>query len=460
MSFFSTAEFKVGALVVSIGALIALMSMQVSDDPSFLGRSKKAWFYLDNANGLTKGSAIRSAGIPVGAIKDISLQEGKARIDVTVKSDVPLTRSAIVEMRANGILGDKYIEINPGNSADPGLEDGGQIANVKTGGSLDDVMSQVSEITTSLKDVAKNLNEATTAEGTNKHILGRIVMNIEKLTGDISEMTAENKEQIGEIVDQVHNITSTMDDLINDESEAGFKKTWKNSIARIDKSLKNIEEITEKVNNGEGTLGKLISDEKTAEDVSSAIEGLSGLVDTANKTSTAFDFNGYYLDNIEEAKSSIGIQIQPGLDRYYYLALVDDPAGVVDKKNTVTTTNGGAPNSTDETVTYKNETKFTALFAKNIFDFTIKGGLIENAAGVGLDYSPFRMHRLKFSLEAFDFENANLRTTVSYKFRYGLYVLGGYNDMLNNTDAQSFYAGAGLFLTNDDLKLLLTKSPF
>lgn len=459
MSFFSTAEFKVGALVVSIGALIALMSMQVSDDPSFLGRSKKAWFYLDNANGLIKGSAIRSAGIPIGAIKDISLQEGKARIDVTVKSDVPLTRSATVELRANGILGDKYIEINPGNSTDPGLEDGGQIANVKTGGSLDDVMSQVSEITTSLKDVAKNLNEATTAEGTNKHILGRIVMNIEKLTGDISQMTTENKEQIGEIVDQVHNITSTMDDLINDESETGFKKTWKNSMARIDKSLKNIEEITDKVNNGEGTIGKLISDEKTAEDVSSAIEGLSGLVDTANKTSTAFDFNGYYLDNVEETKSSIGIMIQPGLDRFYYLGIVDDPTGVVEKTNTLTTTNG-VSTDTDTTTTFKNKTKLTALFAKNIFDFTVKGGLIENSGGIGLDYSPFRMHRLKFSLEAFDFDNTNLRSTVSYKFRYGLYVLAGYNDMLNNGDAQSFYGGAGLFLTNDDLKLLLTKSPF
>lgn len=459
MSFFSTAEFKVGALVVGIGTLIALMSMQVSDDPAFLGRSKKAWFYLDNANGLTKGSAIRSAGIPVGAIKDISLEEGKARIDVSVKSDVPLTRSAQVEMRANGILGDKYIEINPGNLSDPKLEDGGQISNVKTGGSLDDVMSQVSSITTSLKDVAKNLNEATAEDGTNKHILGRIVQNIEKLTGDLSQMTTENKEQIGEIVDQVHNITGTLDDLINDESEQGFKKTWKNSMVRIDKSLKNLEEITDKVNKGEGTLGKLISDEKTAEDVSSAIEGLSGLVDTANKTTTAFDFNGYYLDNVGDTKSTIGIHIQPGLDRFYYLGLVDDPAGVVERENHETTVNG-VTTSVDEKTTFHSKTKFTAVFGKNIYNWTFKGGLIENSGGIGVDYSPFKMHRLKFSLEAFDFDNTNLRSTVSYKFRYGMYVLAGYNDMLHNTDAQSFYGGVGLFLTNDDLKLLLTKSPF
>lgn len=459
MSFFSTAEFKVGALVVSIGALIALMSMQVSDDPSFLGRSKKAWFYLPNANGLIKGSAIRTAGIPVGAIKDISLSEGKARIDVTVKSDVPLTRSATVEMRANGILGDKYIEVFPGDSADPELEDGGQIANVKTGGSLDDVMSQVSDITSSLKDVAKNLNDAVTQDGSDKHILGRIFKNIEKLTGNISQMTDENKEQINDIVDQVHDITSTLDELINDESETGLKKTWKKSLARIDKSLQNIEEITDKVNNGEGTIGKLISDEKTAEDVSSAIEGLSGLVDTANRVTTGVDFNGYYLNDVDATKSAVGILIQPGLDRFYYLGIVDDPAGIVEKKNIYTTSNG-VVTDTDEVTTYQNKTKLTALYAKNIYDFTIKGGLIENSAGLGLDYSPFRLHRLKLSLEAFDFDRIQLRSTVSYRFRYGFYVLAGYNDMLDNRDAQSIYGGAGLFLTNDDLKLLLTKSPF
>jgi phospholipid/cholesterol/gamma-HCH transport system substrate-binding protein len=458
MGFLGTAEFKVGAMVISMAGLIAFMSMQVSDDPSYMGRSKKAWFLLPNASGLIKGSAIRSAGIPVGAIKDVKLQDGQARIDVTIKSDINLTRSASVELRANGILGDKYIEVYPGASTDPVLEDGGQILNVKKGGSLDDVMAQVSEITGSLKDVAKNLNESVTNSGTNQHILGRIVLNIEKLTGDLSQMTSENKDKIGEIVDQVHNITGTMDELISDDSEKGFKKTWQNAMVRIDKSLKNIEEITTKVNNGEGAIGKLISDEKTAEDVSSAIEGISGLVDTANKVSTGVDFNGYYLNQVRAAQTAIGIQIQPGLDRYYYLGIITDPAGVVEKTNVKTTT-GGTTSETDEVKTFKSKTKFTALYAKNFYDFTLKGGLIENTGGVGIDYS-FIQRRFTLGLEAYDFEKLQLRSSLNVRLPYGFYVKGGYSDILDKNDARSVFAGAGIFLTNDDLKLLLTKSPF
>jgi phospholipid/cholesterol/gamma-HCH transport system substrate-binding protein len=458
MGFLGTAEFKVGAMVISMAGLIAFMSMQVSDDPSYMGRSKKAWFLLPNASGLIKGSAIRSAGIPVGAIKDVKLQDGQARIDVTIKSDINLTRSASVELRANGILGDKYIEVYPGASTDPALEDGGQILNVKKGGSLDDVMSQVSEITGSLKDVAKNLNESVTNNGTNQHILGRIVQNIEKLTADIAEMTSENKDKIGDIIEQTHNITETLDELVNDDSDQGFKKTWKSAMVNIDKSLKNIQEITDKVNRGEGTIGKLISDEKTAEDVSSAIEGLSGLVDTANKVSTGVDFNGYYLNQVGAAQSAIGIQIQPGLDRYYYLGIITDPAGVVEKTNVQTTT-GGSTTSVDEVKTFKSKTKFTALYAKNFYDLTLKGGLIENTGGIGIDYH-FIQNRFMASVEAYDFEKLQLRTSLSAKLAYGFYVKGGYSDMLDKNNARSVFAGAGIFLTNDDLKLLLTKSPF
>ncbi len=444
--------------MVAIGGLIAFMSMQVSDDPSYMGRSKKAWFLLPNASGLIKGSAIKSAGIAVGVIKEIRLQDGLARIDIIVKSDVGLTRSASVQLRSNGILGDKSVEVNPGNLGDAELEDGGQIINVKTGGGLDDVMTQVADIAGSLKDVSANLKEAITDDGTNKHILGRIVQNVEVLTRDLSQMTTENKEQIGEIVDQVHDITSTIDELVNDESDTGFKKTWKKTMARLDNSMKNIDDITSKINRGEGTIGKLISDEQTAEDVSSAIEGISGLVDSANKITTGIDFNSYYLNEVGGARTAIGVTIQPGLDRYYYLGVITDPAGVVETSSTKIT-QGGVSTESQETKTYKSKIKFTAFYAKNFFDWTLRGGLIDNTGGVGIDYGMFNQ-KLKASFEAFDFEKLQLRATLNYKILYGIYLTAGYNDMLNKRDAQSGFVGAGIFLSNDDLKLLLTKAPF
>jgi len=462
MSWVKSPEFKVGLLVVVVGSLIAFMSMQVSEDPSYLGRSKKAWFLLKDAGGLVKSSAIRTAGIPVGTISDITLQEGQARVDITVKSDVHLTVSAVVEIRAQGILGDKHVEINPGMPGDPPLPDGAQILNVKDKGSLDNLVGEVSEISSSLKTVSEALKESITQDGTRKHIMGRIVSNIEKLTGDIAEMTGDNKEKIGEIVDQVHDVTTTLSDLVNDEGEDGFKKSWKKAVAslqRLDSVMKNVDEISGKINRGEGTIGKLVNDESTVDNLNSTIEGISGMLESANRIQTGFDFHAEYLGDVKATKSTVGIRIQPGLDRYYYLGIIDDPAGVVEREANTSTVNGGAPVTAETTKTFYNKTKFTLLFAKNFYDLTLRAGMIENQGGFGVDYHFFR-RKLRLSMEAFNFGATNLRAQAQYSLIHGVYILGGMQDMLDKSGARSGYLGAGIFITNDDLKLLLSsKSP-
>lgn len=460
MNWLKTIEFKVGALVVFVGGLVGAMSMQVSDDPAFFSRKQKAYFVIPSATGLIKGSTVKTAGIPVGVIRDITLQNGQARVDISVKSELGLKTSASVAVKSAGILGDKHVEVAPGGESDPPLPDGAQILNVNDQGALDNVLAKVGEIADSLKKVTDNLAEAVSEDGTNKHILGRIVQNIEKLTSDLSQMTSENKEQIGEIVDQVNNITTTLDELINDESDKGFKKTWKNTMARLDSTMKNIDEITGKVNRGEGTIGKLVNDETTVDELNTAIQGVSSLFDSANRLQTAFDFHGAYLGDLGETRTSIGVHIQPGPDRFYFIGIIDDPVGLVRETNTlISNPDGSVVSDLDEKKTYKSRTKFTALYGMNFWDLTLRGGLIESSGGFGIDYHFFRK-KLKLSAEAFEFDNMNLRLTARYDLFWGLYILGGVDDVMDNQKIQSGYLGVGLFLTNDDLKLLLARAPF
>lgn len=459
MSFFGGTEFKVGSMVLAVSGVIAFMSVQVSDNPGWFRQKQRAWFMVPNAAGLVKKSTIKSAGIPVGAIESIELQDGQARIEISVRKDIPLTSSAKVEIKSNGILGDKYVEIYPGAPTDPPLTVGGQILIIKDGASLDNVISQVGDISSSLKDVSDALREALTEDGTRKHVIGRIVKNIETLTGDLAELTTANKGKLNDIIDQVREVTTTLDELINDESDTGFRKTWKNAMVRIDSTLKNIDEIAEKVNKGEGTIGKLINDETTVEELNSAISGVNSLFDTTSRIQMGVDFHSDYLNSIGKSRSYIGLRVQPGLDRFYEIAVIDDPAGVVERERQVATLNGGNPDTSEVEKTFYNKTKFTLLYAKNFWDFTLKGGLIESSGGVGAEYNLWRQ-RMRFSVEAFDFTRLNLRASARLNLTRGLYLTGGLSDALDKNNARSAYVGAGLFLTNDDLKLLLSGSFF
>jgi phospholipid/cholesterol/gamma-HCH transport system substrate-binding protein len=446
---FTTPEFKVGLLVVIVSALIGGMSLKVAEGPGMLTGSKDYWFDVEDAGGLVKNSAVKMAGIKVGIIKDIELANGKARVHVVVDDDVPVTSSAKVELRADGILGDKHVELVPGKVGDPNLKEG-EIQAVTNKASLDKVMEQVGDIASSLKEVAEVVADAT-KNGNRETALGRILNNIEKLTEDLAQVTGENKGKINEIIDQVHGITKSLDEIINDESPEGFKAAWSNAVAslkHLDKTLENAEEITEKINSGKGTLGRLVNDEETVEGINTAVNSVNEFLGGASSMEMSIDFHSEFLTSVDQSKSYLNVKIQPGLDRYYELGVVDDPRGVT--RIVDSSVNDGETTTT--TTTDKSKIKFNALFAKNFWDFTIKGGIMESAGGVGLDYHMFNK-KLRVSIEAFDFEDMNLRAFFRYQVLKGIYLVGG-GDELTDKDRSSGFVGAGIFITNDDLKTL------
>lgn len=455
-------EFKVGLLVIGIALLITYMTIGVSEDPSYLGRAKHYWFHLSDATGLVENSSVKIAGINVGVIKKIELQNGVARIDITLSPDVVVTEVSKIEIRAQGILGDRYIEVVPVDTSAPLLENGGQIKVVQNKGSFDAIMNEMSQIAANVNEVADSLKKSL-VEGDDSTRLGRIVGNLETLTADLAELSAEKKDEIKDIIDNLETVTAEVKALVSDPSEEGFKASFEKfnrGIARVDVAMKNIEEITDKINSGKGTLGKLINDEKTVEELNTAIQGVSEFVGTATKTTTHLDFRSEYLADISEAKTYLGVRIQPGLDRYYEIQIVDDPKGVVNETTTETTT-GGSTTVVEEKKTYKNRVKLTALFAKNFYDFTFKAGLMENTGGVGIEYHIIPK-RMRFVFDAFDFgEDApHLRAALRYSLLHGFYLIGGADNFISDNGEESAYIGAGLDLSNDDLKLFLSRFSF
>ncbi len=454
----NTPEFKVGALVVIVSGLIGVMSLKVAQGPSLFGGAKKYDFELEDAGGLVKNSSVKMAGIKVGVIDDIELKDGKAKVHLLINDDVPMTTSAKAIIKSDGILGDKHVELFSGSTTDKPL-DGGAIEFGGSKGSLDKVMSQVSEIAESLKEVAKVV-EAAAKDGERSTSLGRIVSNIEKLTQDLADISGRNKEKINDIVDQVHGITETLDDLINDDSPDGFKKSWAaamSGLKRLDATLKNAEEITGKINRGEGTIGRLVNDEETVDGINQAVNNVNEFLGGATAMETSLDFHSEYITQLAGAKSYLNLKIQPGLDRYYLLGIVDDPAGVTRVSETKAE-QAGRTTDVVETKTFRDQIKFTALFAKNFYDVTIKGGIMENSGGVGVDYHLFNK-KLDLSVEAFEFKDLHLRAFLKYQFVRGIYLVGGGDDLADKTKASGF-VGGGIFITNDDLKTLAGKLSF
>ncbi len=457
MTLLTAPKLKVGLFAIMVLVGTAYMALKVGDNPSLMSGGHEHYFMLPDAGGLVKGSQVKVSGIPVGIIRDIKLVGAEAKIVLLINEDLSVTTSSAARIKSQGILGDKYVDIYPGSPTDAPLVEGQEIVKVIDQGSLDKVVSDIGQVSESIKLVAKNLAEAVSDDGTNKHVLGRILLNVETLTRDLAEVTSENKHEVAEIIDNLNSVTKTLDEVINEKGPDGSKSKLKISMERLDNSLKNIEEITEKINKGEGTLGKLVSDEATAEKVENAIDGINELLGGANSIETRLDFQAQYLGNIGGAKTLVGVELVPGIDRAYYLGIVDDPSGLVETTDIAITSPSGVTD-TSEKKTYHNKLKFNIWFAKSFYNLTVRAGLFESSGGVGFDYHIIP-NKLKFSTEFLEFSNLNMRAYFQYNLWKGVSVTAGAQDIFNNGKKYSGYLGAGILLTNDDLKMLLTSLP-
>lgn len=70
--------------------------------------------------GLKQGSSIEMAGVEIGKVARISLdpKEQQAVVEMHIDKSVPISDDAIVAVKTQGLIGDKYIRITPGGSPD------------------------------------------------------------------------------------------------------------------------------------------------------------------------------------------------------------------------------------------------------------------------------------------------------------------------------------------------------
>jgi phospholipid/cholesterol/gamma-HCH transport system substrate-binding protein len=75
---------------------------------------------FDNAGGLKPKSAVRSAGVVVGRVESISLddQTFQARVVLALESRFAFPKYSSLKILTSGLLGDQYVGIEPGGSDD------------------------------------------------------------------------------------------------------------------------------------------------------------------------------------------------------------------------------------------------------------------------------------------------------------------------------------------------------
>jgi phospholipid/cholesterol/gamma-HCH transport system substrate-binding protein len=91
--------------------------------------------------GLKAGSTIEIAGVEVGRVDRIVLQDYQARVIMMIQPQVKLQDDSIASIKTKGLIGERYVRISPGGS-DKLIQANGRIREVEPPVDIEELLSK------------------------------------------------------------------------------------------------------------------------------------------------------------------------------------------------------------------------------------------------------------------------------------------------------------------------------
>src|SRR5262245_61830005 len=125
-------EIEIGVgLFMLVGVLaLAYLSIRLGQVDLFGTRGYTVHADFPTVGGLKSGATVEIAGVRVGRVESIRLKDYQARVTMEIDTGVTLQTDAIVSVKTKGLIGEKFVQINPGGS-EKTVPPGGKLSEVE-----------------------------------------------------------------------------------------------------------------------------------------------------------------------------------------------------------------------------------------------------------------------------------------------------------------------------------------
>lgn len=97
---------------------------------------------FDDVSGLKKGASVEIAGVQIGEVLDIKLNDSSAILDLKIDKNIQLQDDDIAMIRTKGIIGDRYVKISRGASGNY-LSAGSKITETESVVDFEDIVGKI-----------------------------------------------------------------------------------------------------------------------------------------------------------------------------------------------------------------------------------------------------------------------------------------------------------------------------
>lgn len=136
-------ETAVGIFVIMGLLAVVYMSVKLGNVQLFSDKYYEIKADFSDITGLKVNAPVQMYGVEIGFVNEVGFDQkkGMAEVSMMILKEVELTDDAIVAVKTNGLIGDKYLKIIPGGIGEP-VKDGDTLFDTQPAIDLEDLISK------------------------------------------------------------------------------------------------------------------------------------------------------------------------------------------------------------------------------------------------------------------------------------------------------------------------------
>jgi len=109
-------ELTVGLFLIAGILCLGYLSIKLGKMEILGTQGYEVYGLFVNSGGLKNGSSISVAGVEIGRVRRVVLEDYQAKVVMNLGEGVKIQEDSIASIKTRGLIGEKFVEITPGAS--------------------------------------------------------------------------------------------------------------------------------------------------------------------------------------------------------------------------------------------------------------------------------------------------------------------------------------------------------
>ena len=276
-------EFRVGVIIL-MGIVLVAISLYWLQGYKLKMNSRLVQVVFDDVGTLAIGDKVTVSGVSKGKVNELLLTAVGVKVELQLNRDVNLRGDARIVIKNMGLMGERFVAINPGKDT-LGFDYGATAVGLYDTG-LPEVMGLMGDMIQELRNLVVSFKQ-TVGSDSSLASFNRTFENLESVSASLAgymdrneqklDQTAENLVEASRrlnlvLTDNASRVDSTI--MRFDRSSATVEKI----VAALDTVSMSAREFADQLNNPEGSLQMLLQDRRLYDDLRRTADNIDDLI--------------------------------------------------------------------------------------------------------------------------------------------------------------------------------------